>query len=267
VQDLQKAVARVAQGDETARAWSWGADISDQELAGLLLHRLRQHWCGGPAAAETFRLEAWLTDVAFFSREAMEIGTWAPLFHALALIHREGLAAPAARQAARHQVLRKVDAGHALESLEELVIYLEGQIHPGEAEGLGSPSVPPVDPELFPGQDLTTLCQLFRDGLMFLQDGERQPEVKGRLEWLSEHRDFIDLKDLLLAFLAQVKGKDPLPSPAEVLDLLQLQGFPMRHQDFRDEYRASLAPLAALPEAAAAALRWPLEPGLLTGNP
>jgi len=267
VQDLRKAVAQVAQGDETARAWSRGPDLSDQELAGLLLHRLRQRWCGGPAAAETFRVEAWLTEVAFFSREPMEIGSWARLFHAVALIHREGLAAPEVQQAARHQVLRKVEAGHALESLEELVIYLEGQIRSGEAEGLGGPAVPPVDPELFPGQDLPTLCQLLRDGLGFLHGGEREPGVKVRLAWLSEHRDFVDLKDLLLAFLAQVKGKDPLPPPSEVLDLLQLQGFPIRHQDFRDEYRASLAPLAALPGAAAAALRWPLEPGFLTGDP
>jgi len=265
LEDLKQAVSQVAQGDEAPRSLSPGPDLTDQELSGLLLHRLRQRWCGGPAAAETCRIDAWLREVALVSRQPLEIGTFARLFHTVALYYREGLAAPEERRTAWHRVVKKVTDGRPLKNLEELVIYLEGQASPG-GEATGPRAAPPVDPELFPGQDLRALCQLLREALNYLARGDGDPAAKARLEWLSRRRDFIDLKDLLLAFLSRAASQDPLPPPTEVLDLLQLQGFPIQHRDFRDEYRARLAPLTALGESSAAALRFPLDPSLLTGD-
>lgn len=264
--ELKRAVDSVARGDEPARSLIKGQDLTGPEAADLLRHRLRQRWCGGPEDPETFQVEAWLEEVGFFSRELMEIGSWARLFHTVALLHHEGVVAPDLRRQKLEGLLEKVNQGQPLESIPELIVYLDGQVR-GEGEGLPPPFNPPLDPELFPGRKPEAVCWLIREALGFLSSTRQDPEVQSRLAWLAEHLDLIDLKDLLLLFLSEICGKDPMPAPSEVLDLLQLKGYPIRHQDFRDEYRAQLVPLEGLAATAAVTLRLPLDPAALTGNP
>jgi hypothetical protein len=267
LRDLKKAVSQVAQGDEKARRLITAGKLRAADLAGVRRYRLRQRWCGPAKAPETFQVEEWLQEVGFFSRELMEIGSWARIFHAIALLHREGTGAPDERRYDRQLLREKVNQGQVLESIPELVIYLEGQLQAGEeasAAGLGDP---PVDPGLFPGRDPQNVCWLFREGLVFLSTGGSKPEHRQRLAGLEERRDLMDLYDVLLLFLAAVQGQDPLPAPSEVLDRLQGQGYPIRHKDFRDDYRALLAPLEDLPATLSVTLRWPLDPATLTGDP
>ncbi|HZE21188.1 MAG TPA: hypothetical protein VE082_03960, partial [Desulfobaccales bacterium] len=130
--EAEKAVNRVAQADERAQAILKADVLKAEDFPALLRYRLRQHWCGPAEAPETFRVEAWLQEVGFFSRELMEISSWAHLFHATVLLHREGLQAPDDRLSARHSVLDKVNNGQPLDSIPELVLYLEEQIRAPE---------------------------------------------------------------------------------------------------------------------------------------
>jgi hypothetical protein len=265
VKDLQGAVTRVAWEDEQAQTLGGRPGLGPEEARLILCHFLRQRWCGGPQAPETFNVSVWLPQVGFFAREPLEIGTWARLFHTLAALHREGRASPAQRQEARARVLRQVEEGQVLASLADLVIYLEEAVRQGEA--FAGPLPPPLDPRLFPGLDPEPVLKLLQEGLSFLEGSD--PETRGasrRLAWLQEFRDLVDLKDLLLLFLAAVPEEAPLPPPSEVLDRLKRRGFPIRHQDFRDEYQAWLVPLKELPAASRASLRWTLDPEGLRGD-
>jgi hypothetical protein len=78
--EVKKAVSQVAQADENAQFLLKGEVLKAEDLVGLLRYRLRQRWCGPAEAPETFQVEAWLQEVGFFSRELMEIGSWARLF-------------------------------------------------------------------------------------------------------------------------------------------------------------------------------------------
>jgi hypothetical protein len=262
--EVEKAVNRVAQADEQTQALLRGGVLKAEDFSELLRYRLRQRWCGPAEAFETFQVEAWLQEVGFFRRELMEIGSWAHLFHAIVLLHREGLQAPDGGLPDRQSLLHKVSSGQPLESVPELVLYLVEQT--GAPEAAADREEPPLDPGLFPGQDPKNICWLVREALVFLARGP-QPGQQRRLACLEAHRDLIDLYDLLLLFLAAVQGKEPLPAAAEVLDLLQRQGYPIRHKDFRDDYRALLVPLEDLPAALKITLRWTLDPANLTGNP
>jgi hypothetical protein len=264
--EIEKAVNRVAQADEHTQARLREEVLKAEDFPELLRYRLRQRWCGPAEAPETFQVEGWLQEVGFFSRELMEIGSWAHLFHAVALLHWEGLQAPEDRLHDRQSVLDKATSGQPLESVPELVFYLEEQLEAPE-EAAADLEDPPLDPGLFPGKDPKNICWLLREALSFLSPSGPQPGPRRRLSWLEEHRDLIDLYDLLLLFLAAVQGKEPLPAAAEVLDLLQRQGYPIRHKDFRDDYRALLVPLEDLPAAQKVSLRWTLDLANLTGNP
>jgi hypothetical protein len=267
LRDLKKAVSQVAQADEKARGLITAGKLQTADLAAVVRYRLRQRWCGPADAPEDFRVEEWLQDVGFVSRELMEIGSWARTFHAVTLLHREGVGAPDERRHDRQSVREKINQGQVLESIPELVVYLEGQIQAGEEAGPADWVDPPVDPGLFPGQDPQNVCWLFREALIFLSTGGSKPEHQQRLARLEERRDLIDLYDVLLLFLAAVQGQEPLPAPSEVLDRLQGRGYPIRHKDFRDDYRAQLAPLEDLPATLSVTLRWPLDPATLTGDP
>jgi hypothetical protein len=267
VREVKQAVSRVAQEDEIAQVLLKREDVKEEEVPGLLRYGLRQRWCGDANAPDTFRVEEWLKDVAFFNRELMEIGSWARLFHTIALLHREGVKDPELRRKALRSVQEKVINGQPLTSIRELVIYLEGRVRAGEYEASWGSVVPPFDLGLFPGDEPKNVCHLFQKGLVFLVTGGRNPDHQERLAWLEQYQDLNDLRDLLLLFLSVVQGQDPLPPPSEVLDLLQRQGYPIRHKDFRDEYRAFLVPLEDLPGVLRGTLSWPLDPATLTGDP
>jgi hypothetical protein len=266
VREVKQAVSRVAREDEIAQVLINGPDLQAEEVPRLLKYSLRQRWCGDAEAPDTFRVEKWLQDVAFFNRELMEIGSWARIFHTVALLHREGVKTPELRRQALLSVQEKVINGRPLESLREVVIYLEGRVKAGEYETSGESLAPRLEPGLFPGEP-QNVCLLLRLGLVFLVAGGRRHEQQQRLAWLAKHQDLNDLRDLLLLFLAVLQGQDPLPPPSEVLDLLQRQGYPIHHQDFSDEYRAFLVPLEDLPGVLEVTLSWPLDPGALTGDP
>lgn len=263
--EFAKAVAQVSQEDEAALRLSGRQDLGEADLTRVLRHQLRQRWCGDPTAPETFRLEEWLEEVGFCSRELLEIGSWTRIFHTIARLYREGLAAPTARQAELHRLADRVKQGQALGSLPELVIYLEGYVR--DEGSFPGPIPPPLEPDLFPGQDREAIIPLFLEALRFLRNAEAEPALKRRLAWLEERRDLIDLKDLLVLFLKTIRKKEALPAPSEVLDYLQLRGFPIRHKDFRDDYRAPLAPLAALAQTCRLTVRWPLDLARLSGDP
>jgi hypothetical protein len=265
--EVKKAVGRVAQADEHAQFLLRGEVLKAEDFPELLRYRLRQRWCGSADMPDTFQVETWLQEVGFFSRVLMEIGSWARLFHALALLHREGLQAPDDRFHDRQLVLDKVSNGQPLESIPELVLYLEEQIKAPDDTASADREDPPLDPGLFPGKDLKNICWLLRQALSFLSASGPKPEHRQRLAWLEEHRDLIDLYDLLLLFLSAVQGQEPLPAASEVLDLLQRQGYPIQHKDFRDDYRALLVPLEDLPAALKVTLRWTSDLANLTGDP
>jgi len=267
LRDLKKAVSQVAGADEQARGLITAGKLQAADLSGVLRYRLRQRWCGQAEAPEIFQVEEWLQDVGFFCRELMEIGSWGRVFHTLTLVHREGLGAPDERRHDRQLLLEKVNQGQPLESIPELVMYLEGQIQAGEEAAPAGWVDPQVDPGLFPGRDPQNVCWLFREALTFLSTGGSKPEHRQRLARLEERRDLMDLYDVLLLFLWAVQGQEPLPAPSEVLDLLQGRGYPIQHKDFRDDYRAQLAPLEDLPATLSVTLRWPLDPASLTGDP
>jgi hypothetical protein len=267
IREVQQAVSQVAQEDEIALVLINRDDFKAEEVPRLLKYRLRQRWCGDANAPDIFRVEEWLKDVAFFNRESMEIGSWARLFHTIALLHREGLKIPELRRKALRSVQEQVINGQPLESLSDLVIYLEERVRAGEYETSGDSVAPTLEPGLFPGGEPKNVCLLLRIGLVFLVTAGQRPEQQQRLAWLEKHQDLNDLRDLLLLFLAVVQGQDPLPPPSEVLDLLQRQGYPIQHQDFSDEYRAFLVPLEDLPGVLEVTLSWPLDPAALTGDP
>jgi hypothetical protein len=264
--EVKQAVRRVAREDEMAQSLIEGQDLQAEEIPRLRKYRLRQRWCGGGEAADAFRVEEWLQDVAFFNRELMEIGSWARLFHTVALLHGEGIKAPELRRQALLSVQEKVIKGQPLESLGEVVIYLEGRVRAGEYATSGESLAPPLEPGLFPGEP-QDVCLLLRLGLVFLVTGGRRPEHRQRLDWLAKHQDLNDLRDLFLLFLAALQGQDPLPPPSAVLDQLQRQGYPIHHQDSSYAYRAFMVPLEDLPGVLEVSLSWPLDPGALTGDP
>jgi hypothetical protein len=267
VRQVNQAVNRVAQADTIALDLINREDFQAAAAAELLQYRLRQRWCGAANAPDTFRVEEWLQDVAFFNRELMEIGRWARFFHTVALLHREGITEPELRRKSLRSVQEKVINEQPLESLSELVIYLEGRVRAGEYEASWNRVALPLNPDLFPGVEPKHVCLLFQIGLAFLVTGGQRPEHQQRLAWLEKHQDLNDLRDLLLLFLAAVQGQNPLPPPSEVLDLLQRQGYPIQHQGSSEEYRALLVPLEDLPGVLEVTLSWPLDPAALTGDP
>lgn len=272
VGELERVVARVAQGDKDALEYYRKLKTENRKLGipgpplqTRILHLLRQRWCGDAGAPETFRVDEWLGEVGFISRELMEIGSWARRFHLLALLHQEGKAAPEDRRRAFEKIMTGLSQGQPLASLTEFILYLEGRLQAGETPSPGL-EILLVEPEVFPSGELAALLLMLEEGLAYLQ-GRETPEVAARLAWLEARRDLLNLRDLMLLFLSQIRGKEPIPPPSEVLDLLQSQGFPIHRQDFRDDYRARLAPLTSLLATTALTLRLPLEPEDLTGNP
>jgi hypothetical protein len=272
VQALSRAVDEAVQNDAAALTRQRLApeerpplDEADREA--LLRHLLRRSWCGETAQPEAFSLTAWLDEVAFLPRRLTEIGCWARLFHTVTGLYREGEAAPAVREQALNRLLAGVSQGEALKFVPEAVIYLEGAVRRREAgEAFPGPLPPPLEPDVFPGQDPDAALALIREALEFLVTGGRKPAMQQRLAWLSEHREFVELRDLLYAFLGAVRESEILPAPSQVLDLLQRRGFPILHQDFRDDYRAWLAPLEEGLREGSATLRWPLDPASVSGD-
>lgn len=270
---LKEAVAQVIRDDEAALEWQRRPPqerppLTDTSRSALLRHLCRRRWCGDAAQPEAFRMTDWLEKVAFLPRQLMEIGSWARMFHTIARLYREGESAPAARKQEFSLLLEKVTQGEVLKFIPEVVIYLEGEVRLREAgEPFPGPLPPPLAPDVFfPGQDLDAVLMLLRDALEFLAAGGAKPEMQQRLTWLREHRDFVDLRDLAYAFLHAAQESEVLPPASQVLDLLQRRGFPILHQDFRDEYRAWVASLTEVVRTGRAALRWPLDPTLLSGD-
>ena len=273
VQVLKDAVAEVVKQDTTALAWQRQDPQERPPLPNtfrysLLRHLLRQRWCGEAAEPEVMRLTTWLEEVAFLPRRLMEIGSWARLFHTIASLYREGESAPEARKETLARLLERVVQGESLRFLPEVVIYMEGEVRCREAgDPFPGPLPPPLEPDVFfPGQDLDAVLMIIRDALEFLMAGGSKPQMQHRLAWLREHREFVDLRDLAYAFLQTAQASEIIPAASHVLDLLQHHGFPILHQDFRDEYRAWVAPLKDVITAKQAALRWPLDPALVSGD-
>ncbi len=265
VRILEAASAQMVRADE--KTGSDGSDVSD--LKRLVLHHLRRRWCGEAENPESFRVEEWLSEIGFFPRKRLEIGSWARFFHTIVALHREGAAIPALRQRKLKDLVEKVRAGRVLESIPEVIIYLEGQVR-AEAGGeeFPGPFPPPLDPEVFfPRQDVDAVLRLIQEAQVFLTTAGQLPRFQQRLDWLAVRRELIDLKDLLFLILAAVHGRDPLPPPSQMLDQLQSRGYPIYHQDFRDDYTAWLTPLDRLWDTERATLRWPLDPADLTGDP
>ncbi len=267
VWELKQAVHRVAREDEITQVQFNGYDFKKEAELPVLKYRLRQHWCGDANAPDNFKVESWLQDVAFFSRELMEISTWVRLFHTVVLLHREGIKEPELRRKALRSIQEQVINGQPLESLSEMVIYLEERVRAGEYEAPWNSMASPVNPGLFPGSEPKNICLLFQIGLTFLVTGGQRPDHQQRLAWLEKYQDPHDLRDLLLLFLAAVQGQDPLPPPSEALELLQRQGYPIYHKDFSNEYQMFLVPLDDLPGVLKVTLSWPLDPAALTGDP
>lgn len=263
---LRRAVSQVAQGDAAVQARIQVGDQDQLEMATLLKHRLRQAWCGPAAAPETFRLDDWLAEIGFFRRELLEIGSWARYLLTIVRLYREGVAAPEARRQACRQILAKVQAQQALDSVIELIIYVDEQVMRREGETLAGPASPPLDRNLFPGLDPEAIFSLTRTALRHLAAPVLEPSARHRLAWLESRREMVSLKDLMLLVYAEIADRDPLPAAFEVLDALQDRGYPILHKDFRDEYRAWLVPLGRWQAFEACSLALTLDPATLQGE-
>ena|GEM_PF-2062057 len=272
-QELTGAVAEVVRNDLLALAWEKGAlqkqpPINAALRSALLRHCMRRSWCGDATQPESFRMTGWLEEVAFLPRRLTEIGTWARFFHTIAEIHRKGQKAPEARKQALDQLLARVGQGGSLSFIPEVVLYLDEEINCQEkGETFPGPLPPPLEPDVFfrgPDQNLT--LRLIREALEFLRARGQKPEMQKRLDWLREHREFLDLRDLMYIFLKSLQESEAPQDTGQVLNHLQHLGFPILYQDFRDEYRTWLAPLPEAVQAGETALRLPLDPASLSGD-
>jgi hypothetical protein len=196
-------------------------------------------------------IETLMEQIGFFERQSTEIGSWAKFFLDVERHHREIGAASQEGEEFLSQILRRLELGGLLRSEHELILYLDAALAAAGskcdlellASEVGNRLQGRLDHSLFPHVDLSVLVKTGLTCHQLCRQEAVSPYQRQRLAELKASRDFSTLEDLMLLLHDQVCTGHLLPPAASVLDILQQQGFPIEHRDFRDAYRAQLVSL------------------------
>jgi len=197
---------------------------------------------------DTLFIDELTAQVVFVQRQPVEIHFWTALFLEVERCHREKVIDLQQHEETLEHVKRRLEFGGVLRSYREFIIYTEAALERWPAESdltdlsteLERELAGRLNTNLFSQTSLSLALRAVLECHQYCKAETIPADQRARLQLLRLKREIFTLEDLMLLLFDFVFTERRIPPASLVLDILQQQGFPIEHRDFRDTYRANL---------------------------